>query len=94
VTTQTTRTPGNFGEVLERLMRAHSLEPDPREIRQLAERSGLDGDALLCSMVAEQAEWLGYLDGLARESELAREEKGTIGRRATGRGGAGPPSRP
>jgi hypothetical protein len=75
MTTETTRTPGAFGEVLEELMRAHGLEPDSENIRRLADASGLDGDGLLRSMVADRSEDLGYLDGFADELVLTEAEK-------------------
>lgn len=79
MTTETTRTPGAFGEVLGELMRARGLEPDPAGVRGLAERSGLDPDGLLRNMVTEDAEDLGRLDQLADELALSHEEKGVLG---------------
>jgi hypothetical protein len=75
MTTETTRTPGAFGEVLEELMRSRGLEPVPENIRHLAETSGLDPDRLLRSMLADDVEDLGPLDGLADELSLSGEEK-------------------
>lgn len=74
MTTESTYNPGAFGEVLEELMRAQDLEPDPQNIRRLAARSGLDADGLLLSMIAEKPEPLGSLRGLADEMALSREE--------------------
>lgn len=78
MTSATTRTPGAFGEVLEELMRARNLEPDPANIRWLADASGLDGDALLRNTIADDAEDLGYLDRLADELALSHEEMGVL----------------
>jgi hypothetical protein len=74
MTTQRTRNPGAFGEVLEELMRARDLEPYPENVRRLAARSGLDGTILLRSMIAEEAEDLGPLTGLDTELDLSYEE--------------------
>ena len=56
-------------------MRKCGLEPDPANVRALAARSGLDGDGLLRSMIADSAEDLGPLDGLDRELDLSVDEK-------------------
>ena len=80
MTTETTRSPSDFGEVLERLMQVHGLEPDPDNIRNLAERSGLDPEALLRSMAAERVdEDLDFLNGLADELALSYEEMVVLG---------------
>ena len=75
MTTEMTRRPGAFGEVMERVMRKRGLEPNPANVRDLAARSGLDGDKLLRSMIAESAEDLGPLNGLDRELGLSEDEK-------------------
>jgi hypothetical protein len=75
MTTERTRNPYAFAVVLEELVRARDLEPNPENIRSLAARSGLDADGLLQSMVAEEPEDLGHLSGLADEMALSHEEK-------------------
>ena len=78
MTTERTRNPGAFGEVLEALMRERDLEPDPENIRRLAARSGLDADGLLRSMVAEESEDLGDFSGLGDEMGLSHGEKSVL----------------
>lgn len=75
MSTETTCGRSPFGDVLERLMRRRGLEPGPANVRELAARSGLDGDGLLRRMAGTSTEDLGLLRALARELDLSEAEK-------------------
>jgi hypothetical protein len=56
-----------FGEFLGAIMEARGIPAEPAEIRELAERSGFDGDAFLALATSEDAPDVGPLSGLDRE---------------------------
>ena len=64
-----------FGEVLIELLEKRGIEPTPGKIDELAERSAIDGWALIARMSDPDAGHLGYLDALARVLHLSDAER-------------------